>query len=64
MGSLTVSEDRRVICARHPGLVLEDAKRETAQPADLLQAVLEDGAAALSALGADHSPFTRTNQQD
>jgi hypothetical protein len=33
--------------------VLEDAKRETAQPDDL-QAVVEDGAAALSALGADH----------
>jgi hypothetical protein len=36
--------------------VLEDAKRETAQPDDL-QAVVEDGAAAFSALGAD-SPHT------
>jgi uncharacterized membrane protein len=63
VGSLAVSENRRVACARHLWLVLEDAKRETAQPADL-QAVLEDGAAALSTLGADHSPFTRTNQQD
>jgi uncharacterized membrane protein len=63
VGSLAVSEDRRVACTRHLWLVLEDAKRETAQPADL-PAVLEDGAAALSALGADHSQFTRTNQQD
>ncbi len=52
-GSSTVSQDRRAACAHHLWLVLEDAKRETAQPADL-QAVLEDGAAALSALGADH----------
>jgi hypothetical protein len=37
--------------------VLEDAKRETAQPDDL-QAVVEDGAA-LSALGADHPHTTR-----
>ena len=54
VGSLALTEDRRVACARHLWLVLEDAKHETAQPADL-QAVLEDGAAALSALGADHS---------
>ena len=52
VGSLAVSEDRRGACARHLWLVLEDAKRETAQPADV-QAVLEDGAAVLSALGAD-----------
>jgi len=39
--------------------VLEDAKRETAQPDDL-QAVVEDGAAALSTLGADH-PQTTNN---
>jgi hypothetical protein len=58
-----VSEDRRFACARHLWLVLEDARRETAQPADL-QAVLEDGAAAMSTLGADHSQFTGTNQQD
>jgi hypothetical protein len=37
--------------------VLEDAKRETAQPADL-QAVVEDGTAALSALGIDHPQRT------
>jgi uncharacterized membrane protein len=52
VGSLAVSEDRRAACARHLRLVLEDANRETAQPADA-QAVMEDGAAALSALGAD-----------
>ena len=54
VGSLAVSDDQRAACAHHLRLVLEDAKRETAQPADL-QAVLEDGAAALSALGTDHS---------
>jgi hypothetical protein len=48
-----VSQDRRQACARHIWLVLEDAKRETAQPADA-EAVLADGAAALAALGADH----------
>jgi uncharacterized membrane protein len=53
VGTSTTSDDRRAACAHHLWLVLEDAKRETAQPADL-QAVVEDGAAALSALGADH----------
>jgi uncharacterized membrane protein len=57
VGSSTMSEDRRVACAHHLWLVLEDAKRETAQPADL-QAVVEDGAAALSALGIDHPQRT------
>jgi len=57
VGSLAMSEDRRVACARHLWLVLEDAKRETAQPADL-QAVVEDGTAALSALGIDHPQRT------
>ena len=52
VGSLAVSDDRRAACARHLRLVLEDAERETAQPADV-QAVLEDGTAALRALGAD-----------
>jgi uncharacterized membrane protein len=53
VGISTVSEERRAACAHHLWLVLEDAKRETAQPDDL-QAVVEDGAAALNALGADH----------
>ena len=53
VGTSTASDERRAACAHHLWLVLEDAKRETAQPADL-QAVVEDGAAALSALGADH----------
>jgi uncharacterized membrane protein len=57
VGSLAMSEDRRVACAHHLWLVLEDAKRETAQPADL-QAVVEDGTAALSALGIDHPQRT------
>jgi uncharacterized membrane protein len=53
VGTSTASEERRAACAHHLWLVLEDAKRETAQPADL-QAVMEGGAAALSALGVDH----------
>jgi uncharacterized membrane protein len=53
VGTSTASNERRALCAHHLWLVLEDAKRETAQPDDL-QAVVEDGAAALSALGADH----------
>ncbi len=52
VGSSATSEDRRMACARHIRLVLEDAKRETAQPADV-ENLLADGAAALSALGAD-----------
>ena len=57
VGTSTVSDERRAACAHHLWLVLEDAKRETAQPADL-QAVVEDGAAALSALEADHPQTT------
>jgi uncharacterized membrane protein len=53
VGSSAVGEERRAACAHHIWLVLEDAKRETAQPADV-ELVLVDGAAALSALGADH----------
>jgi len=53
VGSSAATDDRRRACARHIWLVLEDAKRETAQPADV-EAVLEDGAAALSSLGADY----------
>jgi uncharacterized membrane protein len=52
VGSRALSDDRRRACARHIWLVLEDAKRETAQPADV-EAVQADGAAALAALGAD-----------
>jgi uncharacterized membrane protein len=52
VGSRALSDDRRRACARHIWLVLEDAKRETGQPADV-EAVQADGAAALAALGAD-----------
>ena len=52
VGGRAVSEDRRRACARHVWLVLEDAKRETAQPADV-EAVQADGAVALAALGTD-----------
>jgi uncharacterized membrane protein len=53
VGGIAGTEERRQACARNLWLVLEDAKRETAQPADV-EAVLEDGAAALGALGVDH----------
>jgi hypothetical protein len=52
-----VSEDRRRACAHHIWLVLEDAKREIAQPVDV-EAVQADGAAALAALGADRLQLT------
>jgi uncharacterized membrane protein len=57
VGTSTASDERRAACAHHLWLVLEDAKRETAQPDDL-QAVLEDGAAVLSALGAEYPQTT------
>jgi hypothetical protein len=52
VGGRAVSEDRRRACVRHIWLVLEDAKRETAQLADV-EAVEAEGAAAL---GADRRP--------
>jgi len=57
VGTSSASDERRAACAHHVWLVLEDAKRETAQPDDL-QAVVEDGVAALSALGADNPQTT------
>jgi uncharacterized membrane protein len=57
VGTSTTSDERRVACAHHVWLVVEDAKRETAQPADL-QAVVEEGAAVLNTLGADHHSQT------
>jgi uncharacterized membrane protein len=57
VGSKATGDDRRAACAHHLWLVLEDAKRETAQPADA-EIVLTEGAAALSALGADRSQPT------
>jgi uncharacterized membrane protein len=57
VGTSTTREERRAACAHHLWLVLEDAKRETAQPDDL-QAVVEDGATALSILGADDPQTT------
>jgi uncharacterized membrane protein len=57
VGSSAVSDDRRAACAHHLWLVLEDAKRETAQPAEA-EIVPTEGAAALSALGADRSKIT------
>jgi len=51
VSSITTRADRRVAAARHVRLVLEDAKRETPQAADL-EGLLAEGADALSALEA------------
>ncbi|MGH7147640.1 MAG: hypothetical protein ACREIJ_07055, partial [Nitrospiraceae bacterium] len=61
--SSTTSKDRRKASAWHLRLVLEDAKRETAQSADV-ENLLADGAAALSALGADGSPTASGSAHD
>ncbi|MGQ0666793.1 MAG: DUF2254 domain-containing protein [Nitrospiraceae bacterium] len=61
--SSATSEDRRKASARHLRLVLEDAKRETAQSADV-EDLLADGAAALSALGADGPPKASGSTHD
>jgi uncharacterized membrane protein len=58
VGSSAVSEDRRQACARHIWLVLEDAKRETAQPADL-EAVQADGACRAGRAGSRPPPTSR-----
>ncbi len=57
VGSSTTSKDRRAATARHIRLVLDDAKRETTQPADL-EGLLAEGAAALSELEADRPQLT------
>lgn len=57
VGSSTTSKDRRAATARHIRLVLDDAKRETTQPADL-EGLLAEGAAALSKLEADRPQLT------
>ena len=60
VGTSAVSDDRRRACVRHIWLMLEDVKRETAQPADVeldpLGAVWTDDASNVSRLdpsGAD-----------
>ena len=53
-GTSSATEDRRHACAYHIWLVLEDARRETAQPADV-EAIADEAATALRALGADPS---------
>jgi uncharacterized membrane protein len=54
VGTSAATEDRRLACARHIRLVLDDARRATAQPADV-EAVAAEAAAALRLLGADPS---------
>jgi uncharacterized membrane protein len=54
VGSSAATDDRRRACAGHIRLVLDDARRATAQPADV-EAVAAEAAAALRLLGADPS---------
>jgi uncharacterized membrane protein len=63
VGGSTTSKDRRGGAAKHIRLVLEDAKREAAQPADL-EGLLAEGAAALSALEADGPPTGSGSARD
>ena len=51
-GISSATEDRRHACVRHIRLVLEDARRATAQPADV-EAIAAEAATALRLLGAD-----------
>ena len=54
VGISSATEDRRHACVRHIRLVLDDARRATAQPADV-EAVAAEAATALRLLGADPS---------
>jgi uncharacterized membrane protein len=53
-GISSATEDRRHACVRHIRLVLDDARRATAQPADF-EAIATEAATALRLLGADPS---------
>ncbi len=63
VGSSTTSKDRRAAAARHIRLVLEDAKREAAQPADL-EGLVAEGTAALSELETDHPQLATGSSRD
>jgi uncharacterized membrane protein len=54
VGTSSATEDRRHACVRHIRLVLDDARRATAQPADV-EAVAAEAATALRLLGVDPS---------
>ena len=54
LGTNSATEDRRHACVRHIRLILDDARRATAQPADV-EAVTAEAAAALRLLGVDPS---------
>jgi hypothetical protein len=53
-GTSSATEDRRHACVRNIRLVLADAQRATAQPADA-EAVAAEAASALRLLGVDPS---------
>ena len=52
VGISSATEDRRHACVRHIRLVLDDARRATAQPADV-EAIAAEAAGALRLLGVD-----------
>jgi uncharacterized membrane protein len=54
VGMSSATEDRRHACVRHIQLVLDDARRATAQPADV-EAIATEAATALRLLGVDPS---------
>jgi uncharacterized membrane protein len=54
VGISSATEDRRHACVRHIRLILDDARRRTAQPADV-EAVAAEAATALRLLGVDPS---------
>lgn len=61
--SSTTSEDRRVAAARHIRLVLEEARREITEPADM-ESLLTDGDEVLSALEAGRPLSARGSTHD
>jgi uncharacterized membrane protein len=54
VGTCSATEDRRHACVRNIRLVLDDARRATAQPADV-EAIATEAATALRLLGVDPS---------
>jgi hypothetical protein len=61
VGISSATEDRRRACVRTIRLVLDDARRATAQPADV-EAIADEADAALRLLGAPPGPGSRASR--
>ena len=61
VGASSATEDRRQACVRHIHLVIDDARRATAQPADV-EAIADEADAALRLLGAPPGPGSRASR--